>query len=184
MFHLVDRILWWFFAFLCWPSCSPRVDWPFGIFFKWDRNFIQPALPPNACCQQQGEVSCRLRLGPSLQSGQGLTALFSLCNLSWFLTLIKYIQPTFHIFFLKPVVSCMPDLILLLITLSNTVFFYCFCIRRCLQYLADLKKTGLGSLGNPRPWSDLQIKLPTIWRKNQELLLRGGLRWGAPLLCF
>lgn len=60
----------------------------------------------------------------------------------------------------------------------------CFCIRICLQYLADLEKTGLGSLGNPRSWSNLQIKLLTIWRKNQELLLKGGICCGALSLSF
>lgn len=58
LFHLADLIISWFLAFF-----SPLAD---------------SSLPPNVCSQQQRHR----RLGPSLQPGQGLATLFSLCNLS------------------------------------------------------------------------------------------------------
>lgn len=76
MFHLVDLIIWWFLAFLCWLAFLQSSGWLVIWHILQMGSKSQPA-----CCQQQGEVNRRRRLGPSLQPGQGLTALFSLCNL-------------------------------------------------------------------------------------------------------
>lgn len=61
LFHLVDLIS-WFLAYF-----SPLADY---------------SLPPNVCSQQQCKVTRHRKLGPSLQPGQGLATLFSLCTLS------------------------------------------------------------------------------------------------------